>query len=66
MRIWQVVSDEKAEVDAGGGRFYARSKKALMQAIRENEWNLEQCTIYSIEVEPNKDSIIRALNNSQF
>ena len=66
MRIWQVISDQKAEHDAGGGRFYARSKKALMQAIRENEWDLDRCHIYSIEVKANKDSIISALNKSQF
>ena len=66
MKIWQVQSDCKAEYDAGRGGFYARSKKEILKAIKENEWDMEGCHISVIEVEPNKDSIIKALNRSQW
>ena len=66
MKIWRVLSDTKAEHDAGGGGFYARSKKEILKAIKENEWDMEGCHISVIEVEPNKDGIIRALNRSQW
>ena len=66
MKIWQVISDCKAEHDAGRGGFYARSKKEIMKAIKENEWDMEGCYISVIDVEPNKDGIIQALNNSQW
>ena len=34
--------------------------------FKENEWNMESCHISVIDVEPNKDGIIQALNNSQW
>ena len=66
MKIWQVQSDCKAGIDAGRGGFYARSKKEIMKAIKENKWDIEGCYISVIDVEPNKDGIIQALNRSQW
>ena len=66
MKIWQVQSDCKAEYDAGRGGFYARSKKEILKAIKENEWDMDGCRITVSDVEPNKDGIIQALNNSQW
>ena len=66
MKIWQVISGCKAHYDAGRGGYYARSKKEILKAIKENEWEIESCHISVIDVEPNKNGIIQALNRSQW
>ena len=66
MKIWEVISDCKAEYDAGRGGYYARSKKEILKAIKENGWDIDGCDIRIINVEANKDGIIQALNNSQW
>ena len=64
MRIWEGWSDEKAEHDSGSGLFYARSKKEIMRTIKLHDWHLERCSYRLLEVQPNKDGIIKILNQS--
>ena len=64
MRIWEGFSDEKAEHDSGSGLFYARSKKQIIRTIKQNDWQLERCSYRLLEVKPNKDGIIKILNQS--